>query len=304
MTNERWLYVYRILMKAARVKKRKPGRPFMYSCGVVAWLSLWGAYHQWPISELANQLKVNGWPKPIQPFIESPPPSLSTLSRRFKRPEIIALMNRALRTLDKGGTWGAIDGTPLPVGRYSTDADARFGGRGTHYHRAYKLVDIVNQHGQPIAVTVVRGNTSELAAGRWLVDYLARVGRTMHTLVGDKGFDSEPFHSLVRQKIRGRLIAPVIKTRGRRPRNAGRNRVVGGLFRRASDRLLRSTWGRCWRRRRKLVERINGLFKQRPHCLYALPAFVRHIHTVGRWVLSHAVLLSLKQVDKDALKAA
>lgn len=304
MTNERWQYVYRLLLKVARGKRHKAGRPYVYTCRVVAWLSLWGAYHQWPISELANQLKTNGWPEPIRSLVKSPPPSLSTLSRRFRRREIITLMNRALKTLDRGGTWGAIDGTPLPVGRYSTDTDARFGGRGTHYHRAYKLVDIVNQHGQPIAVTVVRGNTSEVAAGRRLVDYLARGGRTMHTVLGDKGFDSEPFHCLVRRRIKGRLIAPVIRTRGRRPRNPNQDRAVGGLFRRASDRVLHSRWGSCWKRRRKLVERINGLFKQRPHCLYALPAFIRHIHTVQRWVLSHAVLLSMKQVDEDALKAA
>jgi len=304
MPNEHWQYVYRLLLKVARVQKRKPGHPVTYSESVIVWLSLWGAYHQWPICELARQLRSHGWPKPIRSFMKIPTPSVSTLSRRFRKPEVIDVMNRALGSLDRGGTWGAIDGTVLPVGRYSTDAGARFGGKGTHYQRAYKLVDIVNQYGQPIAVKVVQGNTSELVAARWLINHLACVGRLMHTLVGDKGFDSEPLHRIVKKRIKGRLVAPVIKTRGRPRREGRRTHAVGGALRRACDRLLQSNWGSCWIRRRRLVERINGLFKQRPHCLYALPAFVRHIWTVERWVLSHAVLLSLKQVDHVVLNAA
>jgi len=304
MTNEHWQYVYRLFLKIARVKRHRPGHPFTYDWSIIAWLSLWGAYHQWPISELANQLKAHGWPKPIRPFMEIPPPSLSTLSRRFRKPEIIGIMNATLSALDKRGTWGAIDGTVLPVGRYSRDPGARFGGKGTHYQRAYKLVDIVNQYGQPIAVTVVSGNISELVAARWLVNRLAHVGRTMHTLVGDTGFDSEPLHRLVSKSIKGRLVAPINKNRGRPPKKGRRRREIGGVLRRACARLLQTNWGSCWMRRRYMVDRINALLKQRPHCLYALPSFVRHIHTVQRWVLSHAVLLSLNQVESHVINVA
>jgi hypothetical protein len=186
-----------------------------------------------------------------------------------------------------------VDASVLPVGHYSRDPESQFGGAGSHFKRGYKLVRLLNLHGQAYTVRVISADQSELSVTPALLGDAAQRDLPLRRVLGDKIFDSEPLHQYIDQEFGAVLLAPRYP-RGRRPK-AGRRRPYGGRYRRRAQRILRSSWGKHWWRQRGMIERSNGWLKQRPHNIYALPAFIRRRVRVVRWALCHEIILSVRK---------
>lgn len=279
-----------------------PGHPVTYPTYLMAWLSLWAAANHWPLTVLAVELERRGWPRVVRRCVprrlRRRIPDASTLSRRWRHPEYFTMMQRLLLRLAGRDLTGLIDGMVLPVGPHSRDAEARFGSGGSNFQKGYKAVRLTNPHGQAWAVCVVSANCSEAATAFQILEWVALEGLKLVRTVGDRAYDSEPLRQRFHECLGALLLAPRT-TRGRGQGRRGKSRK--GPFRRASMRVLRSSWGRHWMKLRQSIERSHGCLRQRPHLLGVLPPYIRTTARVRRWVLCHEVLLSMrKQIRRAA----
>lgn len=294
LSNERFTYLYRLLEEIEQEMgveiKRGPDKT--YSNAEIAWLGVWCAYKQWPLKELREEMEKNGWPEPLKQNKSTRQiPAISTLSRRLRETKVQELLRVAIERLAKQARVVYIDGTLLPVGRYSTDLEARFGAAGTRFQRAYKMVHIVNRFGQVIDLEILLGDQPEIVATDPMISRLQKVGRSFKDIVADAAYDSEPLHEKINEAIKARLVAPV-SHKGRKP-SGKRRKPYKGSYRRRIRKFLATEEGKKLYQRRVRVERSAAWFKQRPHNLYALPAFIRRKINVQRWTLCHAVLRNL-----------
>jgi hypothetical protein len=245
---------------------------------------------------LVEYLKVEGWPKAFRQVLPKRLrrriPDEATLSRRFRAESLAVLFRRVLGVLAMPSRHAAVDGLILAVGPHSHDAEARFGGPGSHFMRGYKAVRTVNAFGQALDVELGSAAQQEIELVKPVLVRLREAGHAFDRLLADGAYDSEELHRLVAETLRAVLIAPVY-ARGFKPAK-GRRRRCAGRHRRAMQRLLRTAWGKHWYKNRLIVERSNGWLRLPPFNLGMLPSFVRHTHRVRRWLLSLEILLSYR----------
>lgn len=297
LTTQQWVGLLKLLRgEEPRVCGR--GHPAEYPWWVMTGLALWAAYYQWSNHQLAGYLLTERWPKAFRRLLPGKlrrrKPDESTLSRRFRSPKLEQMLERALMRLAEPTPFGALDGLILRVGHHSTDGEARFGGRGSHFQKGYKAVRFVNDHGQAWSVNLGSADQPEIALAQAVIDRMAEHGVKLDHAAADSAYDSEEFRQYVAEQLRAFLIAPVF-SRGRRPAKGRRRKAPKGSYRRRACQMLRSAWGKHWLKRRGIVERSNGWLRQGPHNLGWLPPFVRTARRVRRWLLSHEVLLSYRK---------
>lgn len=296
LSNYEWTCLY-VLLRSLQPRRIGRGHPFSYPWSLMVWLALWTAAHQWPITELAHQLIAEGWPKPLRRVmprhLRRRRPDLSTLSRRWRQEAFFDLLDQLLLRMAATDSLASVDGTVLPIGRHSRDSESRFGGRGSGFQKGYKAVRLVNSHGQALAVQIASADRHEGPMAEQLLRRIADRAIRFRRLLGDSLYDIEALRRLAMDRLGALLIAPPYR-RGRGRRGHSRLPRTGPL-RREVRRLLRSSWGKYWYRKRGCSERSNGWLKQRPHNLFALPAFIRTKVRVRRWVLCHEVLLSYRK---------
>lgn len=305
LTHNEWVGVFCVL-RGEEQRRIGRGHPPTYPAHLMAFLALWAAAHRLPITDLAQQLREDGWPAPLKHALSGRMrrrrPDASTLSRRFRQAALLELLRRALLRFAAEDSTYIIDAFVLPVGPHSRDVEARFGGPGSQFMRGYKAVRVTNRHGQAVAVHVISADRNEVGAAPTVVDYLAAHIGCMKRLLGDAIFDAEALREQVALQLDAMLIAPSYARRqGWNGRVAKPRR---GAHRRRCQRLLKTPWGQYWLKVRKNIERSHGWLRQRPHELGFLPSFIRGSQRVTRWMLCHDLLLSYRKALRMRSEAA
>lgn len=222
-----------------------------------------------------------------------PLPSESTLSKRLRTPSVVALFATLFATLTTPVTPGVfwmMDGKPLPVSGVSGDADAAWGRGAGGLACGYKLHAILNMRGEVAACEVAPMNIDErVVAGRLLA-----TTQLQGYVVADANYDSNRLHDCCdaagdRQLITPRRYARTARSTGHRPQSVGRRRCLelwGQPAPRFIDGLLHAR-GEIERRFGTLVCTAGGLG--------SLPAWVRTLPRVDRWVRAKLLIHSLRQ---------
>lgn len=256
--------------------------PFVYDTRTVLVVTLWAVLHDRPFGWACRP---ESWPERLRPR-DLPDPS--TLSRRRRRPEIIAGIQRALRRLGDRlapcSRDGAIDSRPMVVGGASKDADAPAGRGVGGFSRGYRAHMLVDRAGVVRGLRVTPINVNERVPAREL---LADAPDAMQRVVGDANYDSVPLHGIARSHGR-RLYTPIRS--GRVGRRADPRRLL--LLR-----LLASKPGRAALHARDGIERAFARMSNFACGLKPLPAWVRGIERVTLWIhakvaIYHAYLLT------------
>jgi hypothetical protein len=268
--------IWTILMNSLRRVERRiprPGRRCCYSDRLIVKMLLWAVGHDRPMCWACRREHYHTVFRPKRL------PSISQFSRRLRKPRIAQVLQQMHRDLlgagrAKGPT--LIDGKALPVSDYSRDPDARDGYGSGRMHRGYKLHSWVRADGR-IARFIVRPlNEGEPKIARQLVCRLPRPT----LILGDGNYDSAGLYQAVHE-TGNRLLTPL---KGR-SRSSQRWRRMGE-GRRQALRVWRRRPDVCQRlgKRRDIMEGAFGTLSGFGGGLAPLPAWVRRLDRVTRWV--------------------
>lgn len=215
-------------------------------------------------------------------------PSLSQLNRRIASARFTLLNERVKDELARTGQSQSIclDGKCLCVSPVSQDRDASVGHVPGGMGRGYKLHAAVAGDGKLAGFAVLPLNRHEMPVARELIEHQGPL--EPGTLVfADGNYDAHVLHKEV-DRAGGWLVC--------RPRTGGAKQRVGGghpVTRRQmgpARRRLIDLWDsspdemeRLYRRRDQ-IERVFGHLTCTPGLLGPLPAFVRGLKRVTRWV--------------------
>jgi len=164
-----------------------------------------------------------------------------------------------------------IDGKPLPIGHCGKDPDAKAGRKG----RGYKLHAIWGERRLPEAWEVTPLNEYEGAVAERLLPQLGRL--SYGYLLADGNYDASRVFAAA-DEVGYQLIAPpedLPALRGRKDQHPTRRRCVA---------MFRDGFGQQLLRGRSAIERRFGNAGSFGGGLSGLPAWVRRLGRVARWV--------------------
>jgi hypothetical protein len=264
-----WNRLYALIRETAQTCRRTRVH---FSDAVIVTVFLWAALHDRPVNWACQMRNWRGTRhRPVQL------PSATTMSRRLGTPSVCEFqvaLERRVRGTGEAGLVQMIDGKSLTVGGCSEDPDARSGRAASGMGRGYKLYAIWGQGGTFPEVWDVRSlNVNEVRVAYELVPRLTGEGY----LLGDTQYDSNRLYDLCWSQHR-QLIAPRRKTA-----KALGHGYQSPLRRHALDLLTREFGQKLWALRTN-IERLFGNSTSFGGGLAPLPAWVRRLHRVKRWV--------------------
>lgn len=261
---------------------------------VIAAVLLWAAVHDRPVSWACDPDNWRTTHLRLDPL-----PSASTVSRRAKRAGFAVFLNAVSERLRGAGLPGlvlAVDGKPLLVGGCSHDPDARYGRAAGHFARGYKLHAVWGRRPLPEAWEVVALSEHEVNVGERLALQLTGGGY----VTADGNYDAGRLFE--RFAERGyQLVAAQRKDNpggGHRAQSAARLRGIE---------LWQSAFGRAVYRCRVGIEGAFGNATTFAAGLGPLPAWVRRLGRVQRWVWCklaiNAARIRLRTAQRQRLTA-
>jgi IS5 family transposase len=186
----------------------------------------------------------------------------------------------------------AVDGKPLLVGGCSHDPEARFGRAAGHLGRGYKLHAIWGQRPLPEAWEVTPLNEHEVTVAERLTSQLTGGGY----VTADGNFDANRLFDALAE--RGyQLVA------AQRDRNPGRGHHYQSPARLRCIKLWQSAFGRAVYRCRVGIEGAFGNATSFASGLGPLPAWVRRLARVQRWVWAKLVINAARILHRQRLVA-
>lgn len=267
MDSHVWRRVYQTVRSVDRSLPKR-GRQKRYSDTLIVGMYLWSVWHDRPLSWAGDRAHYNGLFRPRML------PSVSQFCRRIKSSrcqEILQETYRRLARCEDHTAVSFIDGRPLVVGSCSKDVEAHPGRVYGGFARGYKLHALVTSDGRAVSWSVTSLNVSEKAVAAELIEDVRLCG----FLVGDGNYDAGHLYDTV-AAFQGRLLAV--------PREG-----AGGGHRRQSENRLASLFlwrrvGKVMQKERAAVERFFGNQSMYGGGLGPLPAWVRTLERVRRWV--------------------
>ncbi len=302
MDRELWTSVLTAIRRAAaRVGWHGGRRKPVYANRLIVAMYVWSVWHDRPLSWACRRGSYGARFRPRKL------PSVSQFTRRIKSDDcrrILQLVHD--RFAQRGVMTDAvyIDGKPLVVSPVSKDRDAKRGRISGAFARGYKLHAAVNA-GRRIVVWGVMGlNEDEKTLARHvLLPQLPPL--TPDALVlADSHYDSAPLHAQVSEPLGVWLVHPLRNQR----------RAVG-VFR--AQKLREMPWSRrelvrLWEGRPELmrfvykarqeIERVFGVLTCTAGGLANLPAWVRHLDRVRRWVGVKIILYNARLEVRENLQ--
>jgi hypothetical protein len=221
-----------------------------------------------------------------------PLPSEATLSRRLRRPSVVALLDALERRViapKEPGLYWMIDGKPLVIGGCSKDRQAGYGRAAKSMAKGYKIHAVIDPHGAVACWRLAPMNKDE----RVMAARMLKVAPIHGYVVADSNYDSNPLHAIcdsreALQLITRRRYGPGHGT-GHKKQSAGRLRSIARTenpYPAFADQLLHD---------RNEIERRFGQLTNWGGGLSNLPAWVRTHRRVHRWVQAKLVLTALKR---------
>jgi hypothetical protein len=251
---------------------------------------LWAVIHDRPIAWACSR---KNWPIHLR---SQKLPSPATMSRRLRHPSVEALFDaladRVIAPKTPGAFW-IIDGKPLPIGGASGDRDGRCGRAANGMARGYKLHAVLNSQGEIAASEVTAMNVDERTVAARLIEQMHVQGY----LVADANYDSNKLHALCDrlgnlQLITPRRYAKSAKSTGHRPQTNGRQRCLD-LWNQPKPKYIDTLL-----EKRDAIERCYGNLTNWGGGLGPLPAWVRTLPRVTRWVRAKLIINAIKRQRK------
>jgi hypothetical protein len=298
MDRELWTSILLAVQRAAahvgwNGGRRKP----VYVNWLIVAMYVWSVAHDRPLSWACRRGSYNGLFRPRQL------PSISQFTRRVKSDDcqrILQLVHDRFAQRHVTSEAIYIDGKPLPVSPVSKDREAKRGKISGAFARGYKLHAAVNATRRIVCWSVcwsVMGlNEDEKTVARHaLLPNLPPLSRDALVLA-DSHYDSAPLHQQVCEPLGVRLVHPL---RGQ-DRAGGKNRAWKLRQMPATRRALVHLWAdhpqlmRFVFKARQDIERVFGVLTCTAGGLSNLPAWVRGLSRVRRWVGVKIVLYNAR----------
>jgi hypothetical protein len=279
-------HVWKSIVHAVRSADRRTprcGRKPRFADPLILKMLLWSIFLDRPLSWACDREHYSGLFRPKQL------PSISQFCRRVKTTRINQMLQAAHEYLvrrDEPAARLFFDGKALPIGDFSRDPDAHDGFGCCKLQRGYKLHALGSQDGRIVDFRVLPLNRGEPDTARELASSIP----PQALVLADSNYDSSLLYQAVRD--RGSVLITRLK---------GRARSVGQLRRMSpARRAALELWDDCpeicehvqtWRDQ---IERIFSALCGYGGGLSPLPAWVRRMDRVRRWVSGKVILYNAR----------
>ena len=284
MDRELWKRILIAIQRAADAVgwhggRRKP----LYPNWLIVAMYVWSVAHDRPLSWACRRESYGTLFRPRTL------PSISQFTRRIKCDDCQRILQLVHDQFAQRGMMTNaiyIDGKPLPVSPVSKDRDAKRGRISGAFARGYKLHAAVNAARRIVIWSVMGLNEDEKTVARHgLLPNLPPLSRD-GLVLADSHYDSAPLHEQVCEPLGLWLVHPL---RGQH-RAVGKNRWWKLRQMPATRRALVDLWAdhstlmRFVYKARQQIEGVFGVLTCTAGGLSNLPAWVRGLARVRRWV--------------------
>ncbi len=279
--------VWRVIRAAIRSADRsipRAGRTPTYSDRLIVKMYFWVVAHDRPLCWACDRANYNSLLRPHEI------PSVSQFCKRLKSERIEAMIRRVfvrLAARDQPADMAFIDGKALPISESSKDPDARTGRGNGRFSRGYKLHALADSACRIRAFCMRPMNEGEPPIAReHLVEHIPREALVM----ADGNYDGKALYSAVVEQGAA-LLTPIKKNR--RSAAAYRNtsparQAAMGMWREYPD----EVWALYGKRAQ--IERVFSALSCCGGGLGPLPAWVRRLERVTRWVTAKIALYNAR----------
>lgn len=275
MSSQLWKVVYQTIQSVNRSIART-GRCPVHSDTVILAMYFWSVGHDRPLCWAAERSNYTSVYRPRRL------PSRSQFCRRIKSLRCQTMLDEVFRRLAKcdendDQCITMMDGRGFRVHSHSKDTDATRGYASGGMARGYKLHAIAGRNGRFQRIRVTGLNVSEKRVAKEFIE--AHPGGGL--LLADSNYDSGELYDLAAQ--RGLMLMTPL------PENAG-----GGHRPQSEARMfVKKLWemgGEIIYAMRKEIERFFGQLSAFGGGLAPLPAWVRTLERVQRWITAKVII--------------
>lgn len=284
MSSQLWSTLYHTIRMVNRSVAREGRRPAFPDTLIVA-MYVWSVLHDRPLCWAADRANYTSRFRPRRL------PSRSQFCRRIKTRRcqvILRGVHVRLADVDMGDAprISLMDGRGFRVKNHSTDPDAARGYASGGFARGYKLHALAKENGRLVSIRVTPMNVSEKRVARELIDENCPTG----FLLADQGYDSGPLydHALGRGVI---LMTPLSKNVGGGHRKQSKARMFA--------KTLWESGGETLYKRRDAIERFFGQLSAFGGGLAPLPAWVRRLERVERWITAKVIIYHARLLVRE-----
>jgi hypothetical protein len=285
MEHQLWKAIVALLATLGKPRKRRAAD---YTDHDIVGVYYWAVIHD-RSTEWACQAR--HWPIHRR---RRPLPSPGTMSRRLRKPSVVALLDaleRRVTAPKEPGLFWMIDGKPLPIGGCSKDRQAGYGRAASGMAKGYKLHALVGADGSVAAWRVAPMNKDERVMAERLLK--AAAPEVVGYVAADSNYDSNRLHQACDDRGDLQLVTP---RRGGPGKGTGHRRQAAGRLRSlAMTQTPFLDFGGQLLVDRAEIERQFGNLTNWGGGLGPLPAWVRTHRRVRRWVQAKLVLTALKR---------
>ena len=285
MSSQVWKTIYHTIRMVNRSIPREGRRPAYPDTLIVA-MYLWSVWHDRPMCWAADRVNYTSLFRPRQL------PSRSQFCRRIKTRRFQTILlgvheRLAEAEVNDGPCITLMDGRGFRVHRHSTDPDATTGYATGGFARGYRLHALAKENGRFTGIRITPMNVGERRVARELIDAHRPIG----FLLADQGYESGPLYDYARER-RVILMTPLVKNagRGHRPQSQAR------LF----AKKLWDSGGEVLFKRRGAIERYFGQLSAFGGGMSPLPAWVRRLERVERWITAKVIIYHARLLAKES----
>ncbi len=285
MSSQVWKTIYHTVRMVNRSILREGRCPTHPDTLIVA-MYLWSVGHDRPLCWAADRANYTSVFRPRRL------PSRSQFCRRIKTRRCQAILrgvHQRMADVEMGDALrvALMDGRGFRVHDHSTDPDATTGYASGGFARGYRLHALARENGRFTGIRVTPMNVSEKRVARELIDENHSIG----FLLADQGYESGPLYDYAR--ARGViLMTPLFKNAGggHRPQSKAR------LF----AKKLWDSGGAVLFKRRDAIERFFGQLSAFGGGLAPLPAWVRRLERVERWITAKVIIYHARLLVRES----
>ena len=279
--------IWKVLRAAVRSADRslpREGRTKLYSDRQIVKMYFWAVWHDRPMCWACRRASYGACFRP--PAL----PSVSQFSRRLRSGRVGAMIERVGRRLADGGgrtRLAFLDGKALPISESSADPDARTGRGNGRFSRGYKVHALCDSSEKLRRFWLTPMNEGEPTVAR---EHLAPHVTPGSLVLADANYDGRKLYSAIDEHG-----ATLFTPQRRRHDTAEGMRRTCAPRRRAMERWRDDPAGsRELYRRRAMVERVFSALTTFGGGLSPLPAWVRRIDRVRRWVTAKIAIYNAR----------
>jgi hypothetical protein len=294
MDRDQWTIVYTSIKRNA--KRLQRDAKLTFGDLLIVAMYAWSVANDRPMCWACNRSNYRSFFRPRKL------PSVSQFTRRVKckrTQKILQWVHEDLANTNSPVAIQYIDGKPLVVGVASRDPDARKGKVMGGFAKGYKVHPLMTAEGKIPVFAVTSLNKHEMHVAAQMLTYAPKM-TPGSLLMADGNYDAATFHKLVESRG-GRLLT---KPRGFAKHEVTRRQM--GAARRECNDFWKSSpaFMHDAYRHRIRAEGILSALTSYGGGLGPLPAFVRRLPRVTRWVgtkiiLYHARLACRKVLPRD-----